>query len=295
MGLFRRYRYDDALYLMPIRLGNEQLPEGKIRMLCCDAKGQLNSALIDKSAYELAKSNARKMKRTRKNFATLGVEIAPGRTEPFAVEIGYEQVWALDNTLNHAIKRRTIPDILKKYLKQIVELGEAKRKEFKKQQEKVRDHAPSKVTPSVLYRLPYYAEDDIEATIPIYKAEQSYPLIILQRLPANEQTPANMQRVLILDSDGDLAIIRVPLELIDQAEKDLEGWEKANGSDACLIYSRNRDGFIMSNMAINELQRKSLEAIARQFEKKGHGEHPVSRETQAVLAKAQDMISSMDS
>ena len=59
MGLFRRYHYNDVLYLMPIRLGNEQLPKDIVRMLCCDDKGYLSSALIDKSVYELARSNVR--------------------------------------------------------------------------------------------------------------------------------------------------------------------------------------------------------------------------------------------
>jgi len=279
---------------MPIRLGNEQLPKGKIRMLCYDARGQLNSTLVDKSVYEITRNNARKMKRAGKNFATLSVEITPGNTVPFAVEIGYEQAWALDNTLEHAIKRKTIPDILKRYLKQIMGLAEAKRKDFEQPPEKTRDYSPPETTPGVLYRLPYYAEDAIEAAVPIYKAEHRYPLVILKRLPPNEQTPADTQRVLILDSDGDLAIIRVPSELIDPTEKDLEEWEKANGSDGCLIYSRNPDGFIMSNMALNELQRKALDIITKQFEKEGHGEQPVSADTQAVLAKARDIISSVN-
>ena len=82
MGLFRRNHYNDVLYLMPIRLGNEKLPKDITRMLCCDAKGHLSSALIEKSVYESARSKVRRMKRTHntppvQHTAPLGGHLEP--------------------------------------------------------------------------------------------------------------------------------------------------------------------------------------------------------------------------
>jgi hypothetical protein len=275
-------------------LGSEQLPEQKIRILYCDAKGNVNSAIIDNSVYELARKNAIRMKRARKNFATVAVESAPGITQPVAVEITPEQVWALNNIMEHATKRRQLPDILKKYTGQIIELGVVKRAEYEKQQAQTRKDTTTGPLPGVLDRLPYYPAGELEVSIPIYKAEHSYPLVILKRLPPNEETSQSMQRVLILDSEGDLAIIRVSRELMQQAENALAEWEKAHHTDGCLIYSRNSDGFTMSHMEISELQRKALEAIIQHFDKTGHGEHPVSSDAQIVLARARALSSSMD-
>ena len=295
MPLFRRSHFNDVLYLMPIRLGNEQLPENSIRMLYCDAKGLINSAIIEKPVYRRARNSASKLKRARKDFATLGVEVAPGKIVPCTVEIEPEQVWALNNILEHAIKRRKIPDILKKYPKEIIKLGETKRKEFEQDLEKARHSASVEPTPKVLYRLPYYQQDDIEVSIPTYKARHSYPLIILTHLIPNEQTAQDTQRVLILDADGDLAIIRFPLELMEQAERALEEYKTANRRDGCLVYSKHPDGFIMSNVALNKLQRKALDSIVQHFEKTGHGAQPVPAHIQSVMVRARDMTSALDS
>ena len=73
----------------------------------------------------------------------------------------------------------------------------------------------------MLNRLPYYPEHDIEFSMPIYKAKHSYPLIVLKHLPSEELNPNNVQRLVILDSDGDLAIIKVPNELIEVLSRGL--------------------------------------------------------------------------
>ena len=291
MGFFSRYSPKEVIYLTPIQVGNEQLPEDKIRILHCDAKGNIESTVIENSVYELARSYVEELERTHKCCATLSTEIAPGEFVPFTVEINSEQADALEIILGHALKRGIIPDILKRYPKEIIRLGEGKRKELRAQYEQARLHAVSRRTPEVLKRLADYPEDGIDITIPIYKAEYHYPLVILKRLLPNEQTRPNEQRLLILDNDGDLAIIRVPLEIIDEAEKHLEEWKRGNNSDGCILYSRQSDGLNMSHMELNEFQRKALDIITRHFEETGHGERPISIDAQAVLAKAKAIIS----
>lgn len=294
MGLFSRHNSKDVIYLTCIQAENEQLPKDKIRILYCDAKGNVDSAVIESSVYELAKGYIQELERADKYCAILSTEIAPGKSVPVAVEIGSEQADALDSILEHALKRGIIPDILKRYLKEIVRLGEGKRKELVSQYEQARLHTVSEATPEVLRRLAYHPEDGIDVAIPIYKAEYHYPLVVLKRLPPNEHTRPNMQRLLILDSDGDLAIIRVPLEIIDEAEKNLEEWKRKNNSEGCVLCSRYSDSLVMSHMEISEFQREALDLIASHFEETGHGERPISMDAQSVLAKAKTIVSSGD-
>lgn len=294
MGLFSRRNPKDVVYLTPIQIGNEHLPKGKIRILCCDAKGTIESAVIDNSVYELAKRYVEELQRIHKYCAILGTEIAPSRFVPLAVEISSEQVDALNSILEHALKRGIIPDILKRYPKEIIKLGEGKRKELRSQYEQARIYPVSVETPEVLRRVADYPADGIDVAIPIYKAEYHYPLIVLKRLPPNEQTLPNVQRLLILDGDEDLAIIRVPLEMIDEAEEKLEEWKRKNNSDGCILYSRHSDGFVIGHMEISEFQRKALDMITSHFEKTGHGERPISIDAQTVLAKAKVIVSPGD-
>jgi len=293
MGLLKRYNPNDILYLTPIQVGNEQLPEGRIRILYCDAKGNIGSAVIEDSVYELAKSYVDELEQANKNCAILGVEITPGKHVPLAVVISPEQVYALDNILEHALKRGEVPGVLKRYPKEIIQLGEGKREELKKLHEQATDYALSEEAPEVLNRLADYTEEGVEVSIPIYKAEHRYPLVILKRLPLNDQTPLNTQRLLILDNDGDLAIIRVPLATIDDAEKTFEEWKRANKSEGCIICLRHSDGFIMAQIEISKAQRKALGIITKHFEETGRGEQPISTDAQAVLTKARVKVSSI--
>ena len=127
MATLRRQKSIDVLFLMPVRLENEKLPKGKIRMLYCNATGKVYAQIMNRAVYELAEDSAKRMEHNHKPFATIGLEISPGRFVPTAVEIGTKEVWALEHILEHALKSGRLPDILKKYLKPIIKLGEASR------------------------------------------------------------------------------------------------------------------------------------------------------------------------
>jgi len=290
MEFFRRRSPDDVIYLTPVQLDDEHLPEDKIRMLCCDAKGNIRSTIIENSVYELAKSYADELERTGKKYAILSVEIVLGKYVPYAVAISQKQLWALEHILDHALKRRQIPAILKKYLREIIQIGEHKREELRSQYERLEDYAFTEKTPEVLHRLTYYTDECIEAAIPIYKAQHRYPLIVLQRLPENEQISQDMQRLLTLDSDGDLAIIRLPSETADEAERNFEKWKRERESEGCIILSRYQDGFKIGYLEISQLQRKALDLIVRHFAETGYGQQPISTDAQAVLARAKEYI-----
>lgn len=288
MKLFRSYYPNNVLYLTPVKLGNEQLPEDKIRMLLYDTRGEVYASLVDKTSYECAKKHIRKMKRNHKNYATLGIEISRGKSLTFVVEISAEELWALERIQAHALKRRNLPNVLKRYLQQIIKIGEA---ECKVSVVKNETAASQESKPKVLENLPYYYEGDAEISVPIYKAEHRYPLIVLKRLTSNEYTPQDMERVLNLDSDGDLVVIRVPFEIVDKAQRDIEKWQSMGGQCGCVICSRGPEGLIMSYMAISKLQRVALDKIIKSFEETGFGTKPVSTVAQEILVKAKDEIS----
>ncbi|MFC2033205.1 hypothetical protein ACFLUB_01605 [Chloroflexota bacterium] len=288
MGMFRRNQSNDVLFLMPVRLADEKMPKGKARMLYCDAAGKVYASLINRSAYELARESAERMEHSHKSFATIGLEIGPGKFIPTAVEIGSKEVWALEHILEHALKKGRLPDILKKYLQPIIKLGEASREVILSEHKKRRRRVYSGATPRVLNRLPYYPEHDIEFSIPIYKAKHSYPLIVLKHLPLEEITPHNIQKLVILDNDGDLATIKVPNKLIGNMEKGLVAQE----GNVCAIISQHPKGMAINYMPISQAQRKALYTITRYFEENGYGKQPASAAVKAVLNKAKDSVSS---
>ena len=290
MGIFRRNQPNYVLFLMPVRLADEKLSRGKIRMLYCDAAGKVYASIIDRSVYNLAQDGAARMESSGKSFATLGLEISPGKFVPTAVEIGSKEVWALENILEHAIKKGRLPDILKKYLKPILKLGEASRESVLSEHKKRSRRVHVEATPRMLNRLQYYSKHDIEISIPIYKAEYSYPFIVLKHLPPDEPAPHNGQKLLILDSDGDLAIIKVSSILMGKMKNGLAEHNEKNNKNVCAIISQWSGGFAIDYMAISQPQRKALDTITRYFEETGHVKQPISIAAKIVLTRAKDRI-----
>ncbi len=289
MKLFRSNSPNDVIFLEPVRKTGEKLPRGKMRMLYCDAEGKVYTAIINTTVYKLAMDSVAKMESDNKDYATLGLEIGPGNFLPLVVEIGPKEVWILGHVLNHARRSGVIPDVLKKELRQIIKLGEAGRKEKKAEKIKNALAVTPAATPGVLNRLPYYLERDIEFSMPIYKAYHSYPLVVLNRLPPDEKSPHDAQRLLILDSDGDLAVIKVPLKLMAESEKRLEEWAARTDIHACIIVDRGAKGLDINYLILSQAQKKALDTMAKRFEETGSGEQPVTIAAKKVLIQARDM------
>lgn len=291
MGIFHRNRPSDVLFLMPVRRADEKLPKDRVKMLYCDAVGKVYAAAISRSVYELARDSARRLERSRKPFATLGLEVSPGKFIPTAVEVGPEEVWALEHILEHALKNGRLPDILKKYLKAIIQRGEASREAVLAEHKKRRRRLYAGATPRVLNRLPYYSENDIEFSMPIYKAAYSYPLVILKRLLSDGPARGNVPRLLILDSDGDLAVVKVPSQLMAKVAREIKAPNQENGAHKCAIILKHPDGLSINYMVISQLQKKALDTITRYFEKTGNGKQPISTAARTVLARARVKVS----
>lgn len=292
MGIFNRNQPNDVLFLQPIRFAREKTPRSKVRMLYCDTSGKVYSSMVSRLVYERARDSAASMANRRKSFATIGLETGPSQFVPATVEVSQKEVWALEHILEHALKNGTLPDILKKYLKPIIRLSKSERESVIAGYRKYRRQAYPEVTPKVLERLPYYQEEDMEISMPIYKAEYSYPLIVLKRLPQDEQVRRDTQSLLILDSDGDMAVIKVPTRLVRKMEIELtEHIEKKRGN-TCVLISQYPEGYILSYMSISRQQKKALDTLTRYFEETGSSKQPVSITVKTVITRAKDRVSS---
>jgi hypothetical protein len=288
MRLFSRRYFNDLIFLMPIQLANEQLPDDKIRMLYCDSKGQIITTIIENAAYELAQRKAEELRRANKNYAILDIETAPGTLVPLAVAISSEQVSALNLVLDHAIRRGVIPDILKRYTREIIGIGGMKREELKEEYERARTHVYSGETPEALQKLTYFPGGYMQVVAPIYKSEYHYPLVVIKGLAQDKDTPPNIRRLLTLDGDGDFLIIGIRREMIDEFEEKLEEWKRANNIDGCIIILRDQGNFIISYMEISELQRKALNSVEQKFEETKHLQKSIASDAITVISRAKD-------
>jgi hypothetical protein len=269
MQIFNRSKPRDVLFLMPVRMKNEKPNGSKVRMLYCDAKGKVYASHISRSVYEAACANTLDIQNRGRPFATVGIETTPGDFLPAVVEINERELWALEHISRHALKTGKLPDILIKHLKRIIRTGAVRRNtvisSFGSNKVKSGTYATSKV----LNRLPYYRERDMELSMPMYKAVYKYPLIILKFLP-NKNGGKSQRNLLILDSDGDLAVIKVPIRLVSGVEKELA---KKNGLDRyvySVIYQQAR-GRKIDYMMVTKAQQKALNTIVKYYEETGRG------------------------
>jgi hypothetical protein len=269
MQIFNRSKPRDVLFLMPVRMKNEKPNGGKVRMLYCDAKGKVYASPISRTVYESAYANALDMQSKGRSFATVGIEITPGDFLPTVVEINERELWALENISRHALKTGKLPDILVKHLRKIIRMGAVHRNTvlsgFKSSQTKSGTYATSKV----LNRLPYYRERDMELSMPMYKAEHKYPLVILKFLP-NKNGGKSQRNLLILDSDGDLAVIKVPTGLVRNVEKELARKNGLNRYVYAVIYQQSK-GRKIDYMMVNKAQQKAMNTIVKYYEETGKG------------------------
>ncbi len=279
MAILKKKQPKNVLFLQPVHITGEKRPRGRVRMLYCDVSGRVFTSDIGRSVYAKACDDAAAMKRRHKPFATIGLENGTGKYTPVAIEISPEEAWALEHILEHALKSGILPDILKKFLKPMIARGESGLE------------VPTEKTPKVLERLPYYPPGEIEISVPIYKAAYSYPLIVLKRLPPDEHTSRTDLKLLILDSDGDLAAIRVPAKLVRRTEKEITDNSTRNRRYTCLLISQRLDGLAVSYMPVSPQQKKALGTLTRYFEADGDTIQPMPVAIRTVLTRAKDIIS----
>lgn len=285
---FRRNRFNHSLLLISVRRGNERLPRHKVRILCCDAAGGIFTQLISRTTYRRIFTEAEKTGLKDKDFAAGYLDTGNGRFRLVLVEISSEENWALERILEHALRNAIIPDILREYPGQIISLFGGPLADGGNKSRQDTAASPRGFSSRVLNRLPYYRPQDMEVSIPIYKAHYSFPLVILKRLPPEVSTPPTEQRVLLLDSDGDLALSVLSSGQLKKADIKLHELQ-AGGKRGCMVAFKGQQGINVDVITLNALQLKALDTLAYYFLDKGKTRHlPVAVKT--VLEKAREIV-----
>ena len=291
MPLFRHNQPNHSILLMPVRLKSERWPKNKVRVLSCGAEGNLFTQLIGRSTYQRIKLEAQRMELAPKNYATIYWETGTGQNIPLFVEIGDKENWALERILEHAFRSAIVPDVLVRPIREIIRLGETKYQEVVTEKAKGIRKTVSLPSSKVLGRLPYYRTRDIEVSIPIYKTEYTFPLIVLGRLPQESDMTPSQQRLLVLDSDGDLAETALPSEQVNKAERKLSDLRKKS-KEGALVCLCEPEGISVDVVEMSELQVQALEAVTQYFEETGKDKRPLSAAVKKVLYEVRDRASS---
>jgi hypothetical protein len=285
----KRNSLKSLIFLLPVRINDEILPEDRVRMLCCTQNAEIATMTISRSTYEIIQSYVRELERGNKRYAILGIEISRGYYVPCPVYIDSEHLIGLENIVEHAVHRKIIPWILKKYVKHIIALGNMKSKEIMKNYLLHDQICSGSASQSLLDNIRASRSDMFaDGPIPTYKAQHRYPAIILKKIESIDYGDRESQRVLILDSDGDLAISKVPYQTLCAEERKIN----LMGSDSygCITYKQEKDMFVFDHMILNKLQQESLETILEQYERTGSGERPIPLFAQEVLSRARTIF-----
>jgi len=290
MALFSKNKLKDVIFLIPVNTPDEKLPRGKMRMLYCDAMGRVYTTLLDKTVYKLICEDIEKFEANNRCYATVGLEISTGTFAPVVVEISSDESWTLSHALEHALNTGLIPDVLLKNIAHIIKQGDIGHKK-NGSNGNGNNRAEKSTIPGILDRLPYYLERDMEFSMPVYKAEHPYPLIILKSYSSGGSSSGNGQKLLVLDSDGDLAIVKIPFKILDKAEKRLRHWAEKNSRDACLIIYREEKGYSIDFVVISPAQKKALDVMVREYEETGSGRGSLTVAAQRVVSRAQELVS----
>lgn len=291
MGLFSRYNPRDRIYISALEYDNEQPPEGKAQVLFCDSKGNLTTSIIDISILEIAQNALVQLSYEGKGGAALMEEIAPGQSVTFAVEINAEQAEALEQLKESAFETGTVPDHLKQYPQQIVKQGENTRKELERRY-KLGENLLIPITPDLVEYLMSNPDTPVHLEFHNGKADMVNPFIFLRRLPPNEQTRAGMQRTLVLDYEGHLCIVRIPMDVVNDAENEFEQWRNENNEFGVIVFWTHTDGATMSggHMQVRRSQKKALDAIEEYWEETESSPVEIPLDVQAMLVKAKTFM-----
>ncbi len=288
--MFKRNRANHSLLLMPVKLGKESWPKNKVRILSCDTDGNLFTQLLGRSTYQRIRKAVEQTDDSPANYATVYLDKGEDKYSPFYVEIGENEIYALERITEHALRSSIIPDVLKKYPKEIIKLGETKYREMLEEKAAAASRdiftAPSKP----LQRLPYYREEDMEVSVPIYKAEYAFPLIILKLLPGIESTPPGQRPALVLDNDGDIVLTNLFLEPITRTKRKLTAMKK-KGTTGHLVCLQSPEGISIEVIETSDAQNRALDTVIRYFEENGKGK-PLSATVKKVMHKAREKVHS---
>jgi hypothetical protein len=289
MPLFHRNQPNHSLLLMPVQLKSGRWPKNKVRILSCDTEGNLFTQLVGRSVYRRIKAEAERRESSPNNYATIYWDTGMNRHVPIFVDIGDRESWALERILEHAFRSAIVPDVLIGPIRAIIGLGESKHRELAVEKTNDVQTTTSPASFKMLDILPYDSGNDVELSIPLYKAEYAFPLIILKKLAQENNVGPGEQSLLVLDSDGDCAAITLPEEQVNKAERRLDALHK-NGKEGSLICLEKPEGISIDVMEISDVQRQALDIVTQYFEETGTARQPLSDAINNVLNKLKEIV-----
>lgn len=149
MVQLNRQAHEARIYICGVEPEDELLTEDQTMFLFCDAKANITTNIINKSVEEDARHCVEQLNQQGKIAAVLYVEMVPGQSATFAVEIDGKLVRALAQIHRVALETGVIHDDLKKYPAQIIKLGESKQKKLQKEYEQSASLIPGTPEPEV--------------------------------------------------------------------------------------------------------------------------------------------------
>jgi hypothetical protein len=280
---------NDVLFLQPVVPAGEKARRGKVRMLYCDAAGRVYTSRESGAVYELAKEMAKRMARNHKPFAVIGLETVPGRLLPVLVEINDKESHALERISEHAASRGRLPYPLKKYLRPVLTPVGVAFEAVVPTRRKHRRAMQIEVTSRALEKLPGYPEHEIRISLPIYKAAYRYPLVVLTVLPADETTLPGTVRLLALDGELDLVVVRVPGKLSSGIGNKPDSADDSP-REVAVLRPGERAGLDVNRLTVTRHQHQSLRTLVNFYAATGSSRQTVSRTAEAVIERAREMM-----
>ena len=288
----------DRVYLTPVDQPEEPLTEDFTQILFCDSDGTLTTSPIETSLVELLEHSIKTLYRSGlKAVVAVCLEVAEGQSVSFCLKASKKEVATLGQIISSLPSETGIvPDKLKKNPSQIIKRAKKLARSFQG-----RDFHPylPEVDASgcVSFLIPnppewligsevsYSTADDIGLApkIPVF------PALVLEKLPPNQETRAEMQRVLVLTVSGLPAIIRVPIESIAEGERALDNFRKTGGASGVVVVTDTEIGVLAGFVETRKSQKKALAMLKQQFEEKEHWDTPISRDAQVLILKARDV------
>lgn len=288
MGLLGRHNPLNRIYVCRGEYPQEQLTGGQNVVLFCDSVGDLTPGIVETSVLECAQDAMQQARGEGNDAAILCIEIAPGQSATFAVRISAAQAQALVQI--HQIASEVgmiqgplrIPEHLAEYAAQIIGIGESMRDDIRKRCAQTGESPDGPGSQD---------ECALRPDLPTRYIEPN-AAIVLKRLPPNSETRQGMQRVLILDYQGILCAVRIPVDALDEAEAELERRKLTHNPLGVIVFSTNEDGFLMGPMGITADEKKALDMVELYFETTGSSMDDIPTDVKTILARAKVLRSS---
>jgi hypothetical protein len=294
------YSRRDWLYLSAYEGEDKAAPKGYREVLLADCAGKLTTALVDRLVCKRIKASVEP-----EPWAALCLELTRKTYMSFAVRIDDETSDALKEILQLAFERKppghnwtigvSIPEHLTNYVRKVIDTGQNKREAFKRELEERVGPLLSPVPTDPSYEqlvldtgahLAQHRGFTVHKLIQLQKNDITDPNIILGRLHPDELTLPGLQKLLVLDSEGDLACSWLKTDTIDGAEQNLKRSIRAKRKPGVLICSNVEQGLMMIPLSVTRSQEKRLQDIKIQWEKTGYPPAEISDDIQLLLRVA---------